>query len=144
MGCRGIRSKTAPLRRIVSLSALLLFLGVYVEPVTHGLATGEVNRCSKVPTCSECIVEPGCAWCTNESPNGACMYKSQLRYVCDGMKDSYITAGYACPNQLFNGGGGSPKREKGFGGSGRVENMTLSKKIKDAWGTTGTSLVGQP
>jgi hypothetical protein len=112
--------KYRPVFVLICLTTLLLSICI---------GTQEANKCSKSNNCGKCTSNDVCAWCTSQGQaDGTCMYKSQVRYLCDGMKDTSVVKGYGCPNSVLDGGSAGPKREDGFGASNRTENI---KKFKE-------------
>ena len=103
-----------------------------------------VNRCNKLNTCWECIKTPLCAWCTDGTEDGACIFESARMLMCDDVKDSYIEKGYGCPNSVLDGGAAGPKREHGFGATNRTENIkSFLLRTKNVKETTAESMAHQ-
>ena len=125
---------------------LTLFIMVLCTPgslgSTNRVAVQEqgINRCNRVNTCWECIKKPSCAWCTDGTEDGTCIFESERMLMCDDMKDSYIEKGYGCPNSVLDGGSAGPKREHGFGTSNRTENLkTFLLRTKNVHEVTAKS-----
>ena len=127
------------------LLLLTLFIMVLRTPgslrSTNRVAVQEqgINRCNRVNTCWECI-KPSCAWCTDGTEDGTCIFESERMLMCDDMKDSYIEKGYGCPNSVLDGRSAGPKREHGFGTSNRTENLkTFLLRTKNVHEVTAKS-----
>ena len=125
---------------------LVLYIIVLCTPgllgSTNRVAVQEqgLNRCNRINYCWQCIKTPLCAWCTDGTEDGTCIFESERMLMCDGMKDTYIEKGYGCPNSVLDGGSAGPKREHGFGTSNRTESLkTFFLRTKNVHEVTAKS-----